>query len=135
MLYKKVLNLNVTEGPSKMDLIIGLAYAYDEANPHCVRLRTELPRTDSRGVQLTPQEQQEQQKLFDIVAMRSEAKKCHLRVRITAIEHENGSGESFIISGYVLAGSYPSYTEYPLEGYYSARNRKGRLELTVTLAE
>lgn len=46
MLYKKVLNLNVTEGPSKMDLIIGLAYAYDEANPHCVRLRTELPRTD-----------------------------------------------------------------------------------------
>lgn len=135
MLYEKVLNLNVNEGPSRMDLFIGLAYAYDKANPHRVRFGTELSRIDSRGAQLTPQEQQEQQELFDLVARQAETKMCRLPVRITAIKYEDGSSERFCISGYALAGSRANDASFPLKGYYSVKDRKGQLALTVTLAE
>ena len=53
-------------------------------------------------------------------------------VTITAIEHENGSGESFILRGFVkvFVHAFGGEGTYPFEGYYNARTRKGRFSIS-----
>lgn len=52
-------------------------------------------------------------------------------IRITGIEHEDGSGESFILHGYCEAdlhsfgGNNVAYETYRFEAYYNSKHRNG----------
>ena len=50
-----------------------------------------------------------------------------VHVRINKVEREDGSGESWIIGGFVIPRDGSSYQ--PFEGYYQTRDRKGWFEL------
>ena len=54
-------------------------------------------------------------------------------IRITGIEHEDGSGESFNLHGYCRAdlnsfgGNNIAYEPYEFKAYYNSKNRHGRI--------
>jgi hypothetical protein len=56
-------------------------------------------------------------------------------VRITSIGYEDGSGERFLIKGFLeadpqgLSHQNPIYSHYSFDGYYDAHRRKGWLKL------
>lgn len=54
--------------------------------------------------------------------------------RISAIEHEDGSGQSFLVKGYTnfyRSRDTDQSVPNPFTGYYSALNRTGQLEIAV----
>ncbi len=88
---------NIKNGPSKHVLIDAFKYAYDPAGIINLDFKVEI----SKG---------EYAKLDDF--------------NIIAISHEDGSGESFNLSGWCrINGSYYSFT-----AYYSTKHREGVIE-------
>lgn len=114
---------SIVDGPSKMDLLMGLAYAYDKSSPH--------------------------RPIFCILVS-YEQTKIKAPFIICGLRHEDGSGESFLIdvrlSSYLDRG-YPNYgtslahtretvlaeigltTDKSITGYYDTRTRKGYIVL------
>lgn len=126
MLYGKNLKLNITEGPSKMDLITALAYAFDKRNPFYVEFETRLVDTED------DEQQQLARYLYD-------RKYGHLVVRIQSLEHEDSSGMSFNFKGFVMSRrphSKDFITTHSVDGWYSVSAlRKGYLNVKMTLAD
>ena len=126
MLYKKNLKLSVTEGPSKMDLITALAYAFHERSPFYPGFKVSL--ANARDAK--------QQELHAFLS--HDRKDSWLTLRIQGLEHEDGSGDSFIIQGIIMEQSAHRrryYTTHKVNGYYSAKTRKGHFDVEIFLAD
>ena len=129
MLYRKVLKLSVISGPSKMDLVTALAYAFDRRTPHYVWFDTVVhdPKNHDQ------QELAEHVNYYNV--------KGRLAVQIVSLGNEDGSGESFIFTGNILrrqngcSGKADYVTIWPVEGYFSTRDRKGHIQVSITLAD
>lgn len=125
MLYERILKLSVTEGPSKMDLITALAYAFDKRNSFYVEFKTRL----------VDPENEEQQQLSRCLYGCAYG---HLVVRIQSIEHEDRSGVSFNFSGSIMA-EHPRRrartATHGVKGYYSVSERKGTLSIKITTCD
>ncbi len=117
MLYRKELKLDIKRGCSKMDLVTAFAYAYDKHNVCFARF----------SVVPTHPDDEVQKVLFS--CLQADCKKNQLVIRITGLEHDDGSGESFTFKGYTPTMGAS------VKGYYSAKSRAGWIHAAITLAD
>lgn len=104
MNIKKV-SMDIIGGPDKLALIAALSAAYDKNNPvfpgFKVRLSTQLDRSN------------------------------FIRLKIIGICHEDGSGQSFLIKGFIAPDqefvSLRNYSNF--EAYYNAQKRSGKISI------
>lgn len=110
---------DIVDGPNRELLVDSFKYAYDE------NVRIPL-------------------RFSIVLSERNESNDSHVYVpaktkawRITSLQHEDGSGQSFNIEGYCkayLLPVYPSvgevaYLSYRFKAYYSTKNRRGQIEM------
>lgn len=102
------LHFNIINGPSSSRLIDALEYAYNKENPH--------------QVIFSMKEHDESQPEKDGILEQR-------KVTVTAIEHEDGSGNSFLFKGHmgILPLPYTGRfsTLYKISGWYNAKTHKG----------
>lgn len=121
MVYEKTIKALVTKGPSKMDLVTAFTYAYDmERGPFSVTFymlddETKLP-LEARGDRRYPV---------------SPKDGTPVAARITEISHEDNSGESFNLKGFVDYTGTNSFSA-SFMGYYSTRNRRGFFDIKIS---
>lgn len=119
MVYRKELHVNICEGPSKIDLFLSLAT--------CMATKPNQPVKVSFKV--APGQQFE-----DNLGPRAGYK--YLAV-ISALEYENGSGNSFLIKGTLLDngnGRWRGEVQCPFTGYFHTSSRKGYIDFTKDFA-
>lgn len=118
MLHEKFLGLEITEGPSKMRLIVALADGFDTFTPFYVKFKTS-PKVES------------ERKLLES-SLREATEDSQLVVRIQSLECEDGIGESFIFTGYTMALNPDQETRFPtyrVKGCYSTKTRQGCIDV------
>jgi hypothetical protein len=106
------LHFIITGGPTDYQLVDALKYAYDKDNPHKVVFT--MRKSDEKHT--------------DNI---SEPLPSDIRrpVTITALEHEDGSGYSFILKGFMSILPHESRysTLYGISGCYNTKTNKGYL--------
>lgn len=125
MIYKKSFKALVTNGPSKMDLVTALAYAYDKTRPQFL-------------VKLHLVDAETKKSLKEAVwRATSKNKEDCFWAKVTGVKHEDGTGESFMIEGYLDLCASPGRPECstPFNGYYSAKDRRGSIECIIYTAD
>lgn len=107
-------SFDVVNGPSKDRLIDAFKYAYSKQTQISVKFSVVLsytaPKDDPSCVRLIM--------LID-------------DFHIVSLQHENGSGHSFIVEGYCQASLHSGTTQlepYDYNMYYNAKTRKGTIE-------
>ena len=105
-LTNKKSSYEITDGPSKADLIFALFHAtYD--HPHNVELTIYAPENGPavRSVKLT--------------------------IQINVVAREDGSGESWILDGHIITmeGHKHPNSSSSFNAYYSTKRRKGKLHV------
>ncbi len=108
----------IMNGPSKDRLFDACKYAYDDnariSLDFSVAIGYTMPRNDPGCAYIA-------------MAIRN--------LRITGVQHEDGSGESFILYGYCSADPRAfnprsvCYRSYKFEAYYNTKTRKGSIKL------
>ena len=143
MITIKAKPLIIINGPSKMDLVTALAYAYASKNSGCGPCTVDLYLMDGEtGLPLVA-------KNAHCAPTYTAATCVPIKAKITGLEHEDGSGESFLIKGYLAYGPKPTgqsfgeeFSQYysslmtnkvecftPFSGAYSSRKRQGEIYL------
>ena len=108
---------DILSGPSKDLLFDSIKYAYSKNV--IVELDFGIAAAYTAPVEIDP--------CAEAIKMKTK------NFRVTSIMHEDGSGESFIISGYCTADICPPYGKiviykpYKFEAYYSTKRRKGSI--------
>ena len=109
-------NYDLADGPSRDTLLDAFKYAYSEEVEIPIKFTIVLGH-DPEGRIIIP----------------ARTKKW----RITKLQHEDGSGQSFNIEGYCKANlritrseRITVYLTYRFKAYFNCRTRKGRIELT-----
>lgn len=120
MVYRKDVRATIVDGPSKMDLLVALFYAYDQRRgPFFVTFYVQSDDLDQgRNIELLG------------------VKGTPIKAKIVGISHEDGTGDSYIIKGYLdpYGCSKPDFST-KFEGYYSTKNRTGTLEFWINTAD
>lgn len=100
------LHFNITNGPSIHRLIDAFKYAYDRENPHKATFSMLEEETGKKNEPVTR------------------------KVTITTLEHEDGSGNSFLFKGYMGILPYESRfsTVYKVSGWYNTKTNKGYIK-------
>lgn len=106
----------IKKGPSKDALIDAFKYAYSKTDE-----RPPIPLDFKIAIGYT--------------GLPSDPKTAYIaakikNLRVTSIEHEDGSGESFNIAGYCdadLGVNQTRYQHYRFTAYYNTKNRTGRM--------
>lgn len=120
MIYRKNLHVEVCEGPSKMDLFLSLATCMDKKPNQPVKV----------SFKVAPGQQFED-------GLGPRAGYSYLAT-ISALEHEDGSGNSFLIKGTLRDngnGRWQGEVKYPFKGYFHTNSRKGYVEFTKDFAD
>lgn len=120
MITRKKLHVEVCEGPSKMDLFLSLAT--------CMAKKPNQPVKVSFKV--APGQQLEKDG--------GPGDDYRYLATIRALEHEDGSGNSFCIKGTLIDngnGRWKGEVKYPFTGYFHASPRKGYVEFTKDFAD
>ena len=96
------LHFNIINGPSSHRLIDAFKYAYDRENPHKVSFSM----------------------------LEGETGPVTRKVTITMLEHEDGSGNSFLFKGHMGILPYESRfsTGYKVSGWYNTKTNKGYIK-------
>ncbi len=101
-------------GPSKLALLTALAYAYGDVNEEITAVPVSVKFKAYRGTKET-------------------SMAFHLYARIIGLTHENGSGESFNLEGYIRTNSrgsaHVSREERHFTGYYDVHHKEGTLDI------
>jgi len=119
MIYTHEVKPLVTNGPSKMDLVTALAYAYGkDRQPFWVTFelsQENLP--GNAGAEFWNEMVKRNRGQFQAI--------------ISSLEHEDSSGDSFNIAGYLGFAPHPKHLDTRFTGYYSTKTRKGSLQFHV----
>ncbi len=99
-------SLKIIKGPSTHVFIDAFKYAYDKDNAHTVRL-TLAKRNGSRS---------------------------EVRIMVTAIQHEDGSGGSFNYKGVALI-PHPHKRSVTVTGYYDSKRSEGFMDFGEILLD
>ncbi len=121
MIYKKKFKATIINGPSKMDLLTAFAYAYSKEHDFSVTFY------------MVDEDENLKERLWYKIAGKDGAP---LKARIIGISYEDGSGNKFLIEGY-LDYYCNKKTDYSVHftAYYSSFNRKGTAELELNFAD
>lgn len=115
MVYRNDIKATIVDGPSKMDLMVALFYAYDQRRgPFSVTFYLKPENPLDEAIQWnTP----------------IGAKGTPMKAQIIGVTCEDGTGESFNIDGFLdpCGLSKPVYSDN-FTGYYSTKDRKGTIE-------
>ena len=104
MTTKAVASIQIKSGPSREALFDALKYAFDKENPHAEEF------SGFYGLEGDP----------------IRAAQMRVKMQIQSIQHEDGSGFSFILKGYTVGiNRRPGMIEF----YYNARTRTGYMPL------
>lgn len=111
-------NFDIVDGPNRELLVDAFKYAYDE------NIRMPL-----RFSIVLSQHRNENSNVY--ISAKTKA------WRITSLQHEDGSGQSFNIEGFCkayLLPAYPTFGEiaylsYRFKAYYSTKTRRGQIEM------
>ena len=108
---------DIMSGPSRAQLIDAFQYQYDNGVKMPIEFQIALAYTRATGGK----------RGFYPMKTKSD-------VLLTGIKHEDGSGHSFIIAGYISADArivkeLVVYKRYRFEAYYNAQTRRGRITL------
>ncbi len=121
MIYKKKFNATIVNGPCKMDLLTAFAYAFDKERDFPVTFH------------LVDEEEKLKERLWRRIAGMNGVP---LKAKIIGICYEDGSGEKFMVEGYLDYYSCKK-ADYSVHftAYYSALGRKGTAELELNFAD
>lgn len=98
---------NITNGPSKMDLMFSL---FDSDRRDGKTAIFEVIESNESGQRITTD--------FE-----------GLRIRINGVSHEDGSGESWCFSGYIVGPSRKDLNFGRVQGWFRSSNRSGWLNV------
>ncbi len=121
MIYKKKFNATIVNGPSKMDLLTAFAYAFNKEHDFSVTFH------------IVDENENLKERLWYKIAGKNGAP---LKARVIGISYEDGSGDKFLIEGY-LDYYCNKKTNYDVHftAYYSSSNRKGAAQLELNVAD
>ncbi len=121
MIYKKKFNATIVNGPSKMDLLTAFAYAFNKEHVFPVTFY------------MIDEEGNLKERLWRKIAGESGAP---LKAKIISISYEDGSGEKFLLEGYLdyYCGKKVDYSVH-FTAYYSVSDRKGTATLDLNFAD